>query len=72
MKLTEFERESATWKKLSAHLDETIAKHQRSLEKTTLSHEQTLVLRGEVKALRKLQNLGNPSATDPGTENEYR
>lgn len=71
MKLTDFERESTAWKKLSGHLDDLIAKAQRDLEKTTLNHEQTLVLRGEVKMLRKLKALDKPSATTV-TENEYR
>lgn len=71
MTLTDIERDSQAWRKVSAHLDELIAKAQRNLEKMSLSNDETMVLRGEIKAFRKLKSLDKPSAPD-GTEPDYR
>jgi hypothetical protein len=74
MNLSDRERESDLWRKLSAHLEGLLEAQRSDLEKTTNTELQTAALRGRVKLIRQLLKLGNvpinPSA--PVTETEYR
>jgi hypothetical protein len=66
--LTDDEKNSELWKKLSAHFDGLIAEYHRSLEKMSLSQDATVALRGRIKLLRQLQQLNAP--VDPGTTDQ--
>lgn len=71
MQLTEFEKDSSTWKKLTGHLDDLLAKSHLKLEKQQ-GIEETAALRGRIKLIRELQALSKPSAphgTEMNTDN---
>lgn len=74
MELTDNEKDSELWKKLTAHFKGLLDKSQRDLEKITLTDVETSAIRGRCKLLRQLLKLGEakyPLAA-PATNNEYR
>jgi Trp operon repressor len=66
--LTDDDKNSELWKKLLAHLDGLIVQSQRSLEKLSLSPDDTAALRGRIRVLRQLQQLNAPDATGTPTQ----
>ena len=65
MELSEIDKASELWRKLSAHLDELLMKAHKSNEKS-ITLEVTANIRGRIKLIRELQKLGDtqPSATN--------
>lgn len=57
MKLAQNELNSSTWLNLKKHIGERIEKLRTELEKTTKTHDETLVVRGQIKALRLLLEI---------------
>lgn len=53
-KLSHHDRISTAWHHVKLHIDAQIEKHRTELEKTSRSHEDTMVVRGQIKALRLL------------------
>ena len=62
MQLTEKETQSELWQKLLGHFDDLVKQAHRELEKTTLTADQTALMRGRLKLLRELQRLNKPAA----------
>lgn len=54
MKLTKEQRESQTWAVIKEDIAQRIESLRTDLEKSTLTPEQTALVRGEVKGLRRL------------------
>ena len=54
MILSNHDLQSELWRKLTAHYNELIDKHHRTLEKESLTAEQTASIRGAIKQLRNL------------------
>ena len=54
MNLTTQDLQSELWRKLTAHYNELIDRHHRTLEKESLTAEQTASIRGSIKQLRAL------------------
>jgi hypothetical protein len=54
MILSNQDLQSELWRKLTAHYNELIDKHHRTLEKESLTAEQTASIRGAIKQLRNL------------------
>jgi len=57
MKLTEGERQTPFWIKLKKHLQEELESARNKLESPQITHEQSLLLRGEIMRLRKLLSM---------------
>jgi len=57
MILTESEKDGALWNKLAAHLRESLQECHRSLEKTSLTADETAVIRGRIKQLRLILTI---------------
>jgi len=53
-KLSHHDLNSAAWNHVKRHVDSQIERHRTELEKTSRSHEDTMVVRGQIKALRLL------------------
>lgn len=75
MILTESEKDSALWIKLAAHFRESLQECHKALEKTSLTADETAVIRGRIKQLRllltiKVEATQQLSAHD--TSNTYR
>jgi hypothetical protein len=60
MELSERDKASELWRKLSAHFDELLIKAHKSNEKS-ISIELTANIRGRIKLIRELQKLGENS-----------
>ena len=54
MNLTTTDLQSELWRKLMAHYSVLLTKHLRTLEKESLTAEQTASIRGAIKQLRAL------------------
>lgn len=57
MKLTDGEKQTQLWARLKKHLLEELESARSKLETPQLTHEQSLLLRGEVLRLRKLLDM---------------
>lgn len=57
MKLAPNEINSSAWGNVKKHIGERIEKLRTELEKTSKTHDETLVVRGQIKALRLLLEL---------------
>jgi len=53
-KLTHHDVTSSAWIHVKRHIDAQIEKHRTELEKTAKGHDETMVVRGQIKALRLL------------------
>ena len=53
-KLSHHDLISSAWHHVKLHIGAQIEKHRTELEKTSRSHEDTMVVRGQIKALRLL------------------
>jgi hypothetical protein len=60
MNLTDAERASYLWGKLSKHINERIEKLRLNLEVITQTQEQTMEIRGRIAELRSLLKLADP------------
>jgi len=56
MKLTDQERISPAWAKIKVHLEERIAKHRASNDKT-IGSDETMKLRGQIAELKYLLTI---------------
>lgn len=65
MKLTEGEKQTPFWAKLKQHLQEELESVRTKLETPTLTHEQSLLLRGEAIRLRKLLDMEKQDVVIP-------
>lgn len=63
MELSDRDKDSELWKKLVAHFNELLEKDRRAIEKTSISMDATFVLRGRIKLVRDLLDLGNNDQT---------
>lgn len=57
MKLTEGEKQTPFWFKLKKHLQEELESSRSKLESPQITHDQSLLLRGEILRLRKLLDM---------------
>lgn len=65
MKLTEGEKQTPFWAKLKKHLQEELDSARSKLESPSLTHEQSLLLRGEILRLRKMLDMEKQDVVIP-------
>lgn len=65
MKLTEGEKQTPFWAKLKRHLQEELDSARSKLESPSLTHEQSLLLRGEILRLRKMLDMEKQDVVIP-------
>lgn len=53
-KLSHHDRNSSAWLHVKRHVESEIERMRGELEKTTRSHDETMVYRGQIKSLRSL------------------
>ncbi len=58
--LDQTDRYSSTWAKLSEHFNERLRVLREKNDNVTLTSEQTIALRGQIKEIKYLLSLGNP------------
>lgn len=65
MKLTEGEKHTPFWFRLKKHLQDELETMRSKLETPSLSHEQSLVLRGEIIRIRKMLDMEKQDVVIP-------
>lgn len=65
MKLTEGEKQTPFWARLKKDLQDELEAARNKLESPQLTHEQSLLLRGEVIRLRKLLDMEKQDVVIP-------
>lgn len=56
------ELESSAWKKLKAHLEAELAERRTYNDGETLAERETAIVRGQIKAIKKLLKIGEHKA----------
>lgn len=68
-KLTESERHSACWIRLKEYLEEKLAEYRRKND-SSLSHEETMKIRGKIHALKDLLEVGESDVPAPMADHD--